>query len=343
MLKNNLKSQNLLKKNFLLPKIKNGLSLPKKKFENNFLLQLEFENEISIKELLEKVLIQGGTEGFFATTILYQYYWNQQKLGQEIPVLDPQHVVNSVYGANAYKLNPSDKDRYCNMFMKLEGILIKKLNRKETERRRKNKTLKQDEFIYDHTHLITIKKSQVQINSKNGNQKKVQKLEGVKFLPELFSESMTTEDYKKISRAFIPSETILKLSSDKRKKAKSVFMTLVCQDLANLKQHERNEKDYDYETCIKYGQWTTDPQRKSENWGRIIKILNDAHENGLITYTVFYGGASKPVKLIPRNIEYIRIKRLFSVDPKYLAFNFVPEQLELPWPQSEITSEKSQF
>ena len=293
------------------------------------LIKLEFLNEISLKELLEKTLIKGGTEGFYGVMLLYQYCWNQKKLGDTIPVLEPQHLMNSVLGRKSYKLNPEDKDRICRICCKMAGIEILQYNKKETLKRRKEKKLSADEVVYDRSTLLSYNKI-----VENTKTKRYLQLENVKFMEGIFSEALTAKDYKKISRVFVPSETILQLSSDKRKKGKAVFLELVCLDLSYIAQYDRDEKDYDFETCIKYGQWTTNPRRKSEIWTRIINILNEAFESSLLTYTVFYD-TTKKGKLIHRNIDHIRIKRLFSVDPQYLSFNFVPEQLELPMPESD--------
>lgn len=301
--------------------------------ESNPLMKIEFVNKMSLTSLLEQSLIQGGTEGFFGAMILFQYFWNKKMLGKTVKELDPQKVFDNVLGDRSYKMNPTDKDRFCTIFRSLGGVEILQYNKKETLKRIKDKKLNPDESYYDRTILFNYTGL-----VEKGN--KVIKIENVKFMEGLFTENMTTEDYKKISRIFIPVEDILKLSSDKRNKGKSVFLNLVCLDLSHIAQYGKDSKDYDLETCVKYGQWTTPLRKKAVLWNRIIKILDEAKEIEILSYEVIYE-INKEQK--PRYIEKIKIFREFSVDSKNLSFTFSPESLEIPMPQKYDSDETGIF
>ena len=294
------------------------------KFGDSF-ISLEVDGKYTLMELLERVFSIGGTEGFHATMVLYQYFWNQRKLGQTLDSLDPQHIMDSVLQDKSYKLNPTDKDRFCRIFSRLSDIKILRRDDKETVSKRKKNKISEKESVHQVTRLITYTK--IVKNDETGN---IVSLENVRFLDGLFPEGMSTEIYKKISRIFVPHETILKLTSDRRKKGKAVFLALICMDLSFISQYGRDTKSYTLEDCLRFGQWKTEPRKKTNHWNRIINILNEAKKEYLLDYQIKYL-ANKPQT--NRYIVNIHIKRLFSVDPKNLSFHFEPEQLDLPIPK----------
>ncbi len=282
---------------------------------NNPIFKIEFVENITISELLKQALVNGGTEGFFGVMLLYQYYYNLKKLGKPLNFLEPQQVINTVMEEKAYKLNSKDCDRLCRLFISLKGIDILHKNNNETKKSQKNKEISKDEVIYSRYSLFNY--NHLVFNEKTGN---IVKLKGnIRFMDGLFKETMNGEDYKKISRIFIPAEDILKISSDKRSKGKAVFLNLICLDLSHIAQYGKSEKDYDLDTCIKYAQWTTDKKKKTKLWTRILKILDDAKKVHLISYIVFYVNGKTEIY---RNISFVRVRREFSINKECMSIMY---------------------
>lgn len=289
---------------------------------------LHFIDNISLVELLEKVLILGGIQGYTTFLSTYHYVYICQKLGKRFDTFRPQEVLNTLLGHKRYNMSSKDTDLFIKNIIALGGIQFISYNKQETLRQRKEGKISKDDIIetkyrlLDFDHLV-----------KNEAETRYRAIQGFTLLP--FFENMSASDYNKLSRLFIPHARLLQIPNDRNKNHRRGFMTLVCMRLSMVAQTGKDFLIWDLEQCLRVGQWKVETRKRTQAWQQILQALDAGLEQGLITYEVIFKHG-KPCKI--RNIEKVKIIRLYSVDPENITVDFLPEQLELPLNTKKLIS-----
>mgnify|MGYP001049553352 CR=1 FL=1 len=288
--------------------------------------QLDFSEKIPLSLLLEKVYVLGGTEGYMTFISLYEYVYRIGKLGKKID-LRPQDVMNTI-SDKPYNMSAKNKHRFVENIMKLANISFLVQDKESTKR--KEKQGKNDAIIWKKFRILDYEK--LEQSKTNGLFREIINLN---VLGDVFT-NLTKEEYKRISKVFVPSSSIFRIPNDRNKNKSQAFIFAVTFRLSQLAQ----QKDFlvwDLEKCLRAGQWTVAPHRKKEAWTTIIKALDEGAKQSIISYELIHR-PNKPEE--HKHIQKVKVTRLYSVDPKNIDVNFKPEQMEIPLHSREENERK---
>jgi hypothetical protein len=129
--------------------------------------------------------------------------------------------------------------------------------------------------------------------------------------------------HKKVSKLFIPLESILRVSHDLNGDHRRGFNLAVALRHAEL-GISNDTLMWDLTYCLNAGQWNVEERRKSEAWEKVIQSLNEGKVQGLIDYQFIYE-AGKPQGI--RYIKKVAIKRLWQTYAPATSLGVKPETI----------------
>jgi hypothetical protein len=277
-----------------------------------YIKKITIEEDIALAHFLQKIITLGSSQGFVAFMMLYQYMYDKNLLGKEIPIITGQEIINHIYDERAYKLKAKNRQTLLSSIIQLSGLKFCIESWELTQNIQQERGF-ENNTAYKHFTLLKVD-SHTQDADKN-----ITSIRGVSIMKDFINLW-----YKKMSRLYIPLEDILKIPHDHNGDHRRGFNLALALRHAEL-GIKNNAIEWDLQQCLNIGQWQVNPVRKTEAWKQIIESLEVGKKQQLIDYFFVYV-PQKPIQL--RYIQKVVIKRLWNIGKDNLVLGFKPENLK---------------
>ncbi|MBA3954844.1 hypothetical protein H0X48_06000 [Candidatus Dependentiae bacterium] len=274
---------------------------------------ISIDEDIALGKFFEKIITLGSTQGFVAFMMLYQYMYDKNLLGQEIERITGQEVMDHIFGTRKYKLMPKNKQKFLCSILQLSGLQFFLKDSKETA-----KTQQQlgHETNVVFTSFTLLKVKSFETLADETTIANIRQVSIMKDFIDLW--------FKKMSRLYIPLESILKINHDfnnDHRRGFNLSLALRHAELGSQKEYV----EWDLQQCLNVGQWSIPLRRKTQAWEKVIESLESGKKQKLIDY-IFVYKPGKPEEL--RYIEKVIIKRLWKTQAEAIGLGFNPEDIK---------------
>ena len=266
------------------------------------------------QEALKNLLSLRNPETFEAVMLLFEYMNKNNSF--EIKRLTGIELLKL---AGSQEIRQKHRDKILRRIKSISNTTITVLNPEKSLKNYKNKKSEKG-LVYKHFTLIKVSET---VYSKR-NEKLIVELRDIKFLPEYI------EYIHKISRRYIPLETIRKIPKKTGENKTRHFLYKLCFKFAGMKN---NQCELNLEECMNLGKF----YNKGENsvkrkWKPIIKALEAGKQANLIDYHFIIKETEEQKQQIKeedyKTIEKIIITRFYPLNAPQLKLPFEIEEKE---------------